>query len=138
MKTKNEDVYSYLQKIRTGIQGYGPKHSKVFKILAEEDFDFTVFIEAWLEDIDQTFLSKHIEWSENISKAVPNPQVIEAFKRLEAFRGADYIKNNIRLNDFRDASGQKLHELVFEYFPELFDKDQKIIDKYRSNLFRVC
>jgi len=38
------------------------------------------------------------------------------------------------LNDFKDDIDQTLHELTLKYYPEIFDMEEKKIEKYRHAL----
>ena len=45
----DENAGKYLKNIRSSIRGYGPKHSKIFKVMQEENFDLEPFIYQYFQ-----------------------------------------------------------------------------------------
>ena len=47
----------------------------------------------------------------------------------------DFATSNIKMEQFTDALDQTIHELVFKYYPEIFDKTEEHIGAYRKELY---
>ena len=137
IKTIDETAYNYLTKIRSNISGYGPKHSKVFKVIEAENFDLEFYIKKYVAGLTDLFIEQNYEWCDRI----PNPETAEkaavAFEKITQVVNSDYRNNAIRSSEFIDEVDQTLHELTFKYFPELFEKGEKHIDGYRNILSRT-
>jgi hypothetical protein len=137
IKTIDEAAYDYLTKIRSGIHGYGPKHSAVFKVIEAENFDLEPYIKTYVEGLTDLFIEQHYEWCDRLS----NPETVEkaavAFEKINQLVDEDYKNQNIKTDQFIDEVDQTLHELTFKYFPDLFEKGEKYIEEYRSILSRT-
>ncbi|MFA6152344.1 MAG: hypothetical protein WC716_13550 [Chitinophagaceae bacterium] len=129
-------VGKYLNRIRSGINGYGPKNSKIFKILQEENFDLDKYIIQYVENKDQDYVEKHIEWVNRVQSLSEdeNRHIDKSVQSIEEFITADYIKANINCDNFLDEFDQTVHELTLKFFPELFEKGEKYIFMYKQLL----
>jgi len=134
IKQVNPEAYQYITKIRTSMQGYGPKHTKVLAKLEEEGFDLEPYIKQFIESKDEIFISNHLDWVEGLFKLKVQETAKEAIKNINKSLGENYAKDNIKLNDFKDDIDQTLHELTLKYYPEIFDMEEKKIEKYRHAL----
>ena len=137
IKTIDEPAYDYLTKIRSNIHGYGPKHSKVFKVIEAENFDLEPYMQSYLEALTDLEIEQHYEWSDRLS----NPEIVEkaaaALENIKQVVNDDYKNNNIKSSEFMDELDQTLHELTFKYFPDLFEKGEEHIKSYRNILSRT-
>ena len=135
--TINEPAYNYLSKIRSNIQGYGPKHSKVFKVIEAENFDLEPYIKKYIASLTDLFVEQHYEWCDRISNPENVEKATEAFEKINQVVSSDYRHDVIKADEFIDEVDQTLHELTLKYFPELFEKEEKYIDAYIDILFRT-
>lgn len=135
--TINEPAYNYLSKIRSNIQGYGPKHSKVFKVIEAENFDLEPYIKKYIASLTDLFVEQHYEWCDRISNPENVEKATEAFEKINQVVNSDYRNDVIKADEFIDKVDQTLHELTLKYFPELFEKQEKYIDAYRDILFKT-
>lgn len=137
IKKIDEHAYDYLTKIRYNIHGYGPKHSKVFKVIEAENFDLEPYMQSYLEELTDLEIEQHYEWSERLS----NPEIVEkaaaALENIKQVVNDDFKNNNIKSSEFMDELDQTLHELTFRYFPDLFEKGEEHIKSYRNILSRT-
>jgi len=134
LKKTDEEIYKYLQKIRSNIHGYGPKHSKIFEVLTEEHFDLQPYIIKYIENLDDDFIDAHLEWVERISTPENREKSKQAVIEIKKGLPSDYAAYNIKFDQFKDDIDQTLHELTVKYFPELFEKDEEIFNKYKHLL----
>lgn len=133
----DNDAANYLKKIRSSMHGYGPKHSKVFKVMEEENFDLEPHIYKYVELIDEKYILQHVEWCDRIN-LLENKKTIETInKELSDVIDENYKNYNIRYVNFQDAIDKALHETTLKYFPELFEKGQKHIAAYKDELINI-
>jgi hypothetical protein len=124
----------YLDKIRSVIHGYGPKHSKVFKIMEDEGFNLEPFIIQYLESKDEVFFQQFDEWCSRLQFSSNQKEVKDSFEKLKSKVTPEYCLNNINKDAFKDALDQAIHETTLKYFPGLFEKGDKHIAAYKSKL----
>jgi hypothetical protein len=134
IKIIDQPAFLYLQNCRNDIGSYGPKHNEILEILTAEGFDLEKYIMAYTEQIDPNKLAQHIAWSENMKKGNNANIANEKVESLKEIVNEDYINYNIQFNNYKEAIDQKLHEVTFEFFPELFEKNPEILKKYKSLL----
>lgn len=131
------DAGKYLYKIRNEINGYGPKHSKIFKVIEEEGFDLEPYIHKFIESKDEQFIQQHKEWCDRLN-SLPNQQTANIqFEQLKSIINDDFREYNVNFNDYKDALDQAIHETTLKYFPQLFDKSKKHVAAYKSKLIDV-
>ena len=124
----------YLDNIRSSMHGYGPKHSKIFKVMEEEGFDIEPFIYKYFESKDTTYILQHVEWCEKAQTPENNKTAKESLKKLDVLVNDDYRNYNIKFDAYKDALDQSIHETTLTYFPELFEMSKKHIAAYRNEL----
>lgn len=130
-------VGRYLTRIRSGISGYGPKHSKVFATLHEENFDLSPYIAAYIESKDEVFVEQHLQSSNRKLGPEVQKSLKETFEQLAQFVNKDYVAANIGFDEFMDRFDQTVHELCLDSYPKLFDQGDKHIFMYRRLLQRT-
>ncbi len=134
-KENKPEIYNYLTKIRSSISGYGTKHSKVIKILLDENFDFETHLQSYLNEIDDDIIKAHYEHENRIIKPEDQAAVKKMFESFVQLIDEDFATSNIKMEQFTDALDQTIHELVFKYYPEIFDKTEEHISAYRKELY---
>jgi hypothetical protein len=124
--------YDYINKIRSGMHGYGPKHSKVLAVLQEEGYDLFPYLQTY---ITENMVEEHSEYDKRL-QASPKDSLKKALALLEAYQD-EMKKENIRHTNFLDQLDKTLHELTFSHYPELFEKGNDIVEAYRNHLTRT-
>lgn len=139
IETVDPPAGKYLNRIRTGINGYGPKNSKIFEILQEENFDLDKYIIQYIESKEQDYVEKHIEWVNRVQSCSDEERsnLDKSIQGIEKLITTDYIKANINFDNFLDEFDQTVHELTLKFFPELFEKGDKYIFMYKHLLSKT-
>jgi hypothetical protein len=137
ISSEEQETGAYLKQIRTGLRGYGPKHSKVLEIITEEGFDLTPYIYQMVESKDDEEIEDHLEWCDRLRMPENQQSIKESVEGLDKSLDENMIKSHMTMNNFRDEMDQTLHELTLKYFPALFEMDQKNIEAYKDVLVRI-
>ena len=137
LKETDEEIYTYLKKIRSNIHGYGLKHSKIFEVLNNEGFDIQPYLVRYISQLDEDFINAHLEWVARISTPENQANAQKNIATIKNSLPSNYAQYNIKLNQFRDDVDQKLHELTFNYFPELFEKSDDVLKTYKNTLINT-
>jgi hypothetical protein len=124
--------YNYIQKIRSNMHGYGPKHSKVLAVLQEEGYDFFPYLQTY---ITEDMVKRHTEYEKKL-QAMPE-RFVQKASNLFSFDLAEMKAENLRYTKFLDQLDKTMHELTFSYYPELFEKGDDIIKAYKNHLTRT-
>jgi hypothetical protein len=130
IKKTDFPAYQYIQKVRSDIGGYGPKHSKMFEVFEQEGFDMDRFLMVFANSFEDDMIAQHIEKFQIKN----NEGFNRAMKTLKEIATPNYIQENLKINNFTEAIDQKLHELTLEFYPEFFEKDIEYLNKYKSLL----
>jgi hypothetical protein len=133
----DKPAFDYLTKIRADIHGYGSKHSKIFAVIESEGFDLEKYIIQFITELDETDVDNHIAWCENLLSQKQQQKATEVFEKLSEIVTPQYVQHNLRFDAFKDEVDQMLHELTLKHFPELFEANEEVIDKYRNVLIRT-
>ncbi len=137
--TVDEPAYNYLNKIRNDMHGYGPKHSKIFKVIESESFDIEKYIILFLESLDENHITKHYDWCDRLQNQTPEAQQKqqEIIDDIVSIVDEDYRLWNIKYEEFLDSIDQTLHELTLKFYPDLFEMGENYIEEYRDIISRA-
>ena len=133
----DKDVYTYLSGIRKTIQGYGPKHSKVFDILNNEGFDMLPHIIHFLESIFEEGIQRHVDLCYSIVTPTNQIDMEAKLKRLNNAIPSNARQYGRTLNEFTDQLDINIHETVLQFFPELLEKGEKHTKAYKYELISL-
>jgi hypothetical protein len=136
IKRIDAPVGDYLTKIRTGISGYGPKHSKVFSVLEDENFDFAHYLQLYLDSWTADKIESHLEHNKTFNTPNTQQTAAKVMKNFDEIVTDDFRAGNIKHEAFTDEVDQVLHEVTLKYYPDIFDKSPEIISEYRNILSR--
>ena len=134
IQTVDVEAYNYLFKIRTSIGGYGPKHSKIFEVIDAENFDLKHYIHLFLATLTEDNIKQHYEWCESFTKKSNQEVAGKIRDKLDTLINDDYKNYNLKFAKFKDEVDEKLHELMFNHFPEFFDSGATFLKDYKNIL----
>jgi hypothetical protein len=122
--------YQYIKDIKKNIRGYGPKHSRILKALDEEGYDFSPHLQGMF---NQDQLAEHAEYNKRLATLPVNKELEKKMAELDEMV-ANMKESNKKYVRFLDAIDKQLHELTFEFYPELFEKGEAIVERYEYKL----
>jgi hypothetical protein len=114
-------IAEYFSKIRRNITGFGPKETKVWAMLQEEDFDMMPYLLDYLENMNAYLAPLNVPIDEKQRENLK--------KKLKALSGhfLEIKHSNLTGTAFKDMLLEKLTADVLAYYPEIFNSNPKYI-----------
>lgn len=123
------EIAAYFSQIRKNISGFGPKETKVWAMLQDEDFDIKQLLYSFFEHYPNCFVPV------NNKRSKEEQMAIEAsFEQLKQ-SGLNMKKSTLRNSAFKDDLLKHLSEKVLENFPEIFESTPAYIMEVKEILF---
>lgn len=134
-KEARPEIYNYIRSVRSGISGFGPKHSKMFQHFDDEGFDFKPLIKEYLEqtvDIETVY-----EWNQRIRQATPPQQerLQEGVDDLSSHFPAMKASTN-KWEEYADSLMEYATRRAVEIYPEITESDAEHIRALHDRLVR--
>jgi len=127
---------TYFSSVRKNIQGFGPKHGKMFRIFNEEEFDFLPLINDYLSDTSE------INWFKIQRPGYVPPDQLPDYKTLEACARdleqclEEVRKADIKNENFMDNTLTWLTAEILRIYPGIMNADGAHIRKLNELLVR--
>lgn len=130
------EIGAYYRSVRNNVKGLGPKHSKMFEIMDEEDFDHVPYIHAYINDtydLDEGY-ARHQKAmaSANDAKRVVE-QATEKSAALES-HFPSLRKSALRTEAFMDNLMEYLNNEALARYPEVFNAEPELIEAFHGKL----
>lgn len=127
-KLQHPEVGAYYRSVRSNVKGFGPKHSKMFAIMAEEGFDHMPHIYNYIKDCCNLEHYHQHDLKMKEYKATPEgAQKLEEKVTSMEEGMPDMRSSTIRNIAFMDHLLEVLTAEVLERYPEIFNSDPKYI-----------
>lgn len=140
-KQKEMPESKYFDNIRNNIKGFGPKHSKMFDALLEEQFDFMPLLKLYLDNDFEKHGVDFMEYRRNKSPEEVTQKDIEEAKEIEKI--AEDLKTtalsmrdfNLRHTELEDNLLEFLNNETLRLFPEIFNSKKEHIKELEEILY---
>lgn len=134
-KEAHPEIHAYINSIRKGIIGLGPKHGRVMDVLLEEGFEPLPLIKEYIQnECDLERYHRHdLKLRETIGKTTERKKLEHKTESLR-FLANDMKGNAIRLEDFTDQVMEYLGTEVAQQFPEIFNAQPELIEAFHTKL----
>jgi hypothetical protein len=125
LKVNHPNEAKYIDTIRSGLSGYGPKEDKIIEILEKEAFDFEKYMIFWIESVENR-VTQEIERQ---YKMAENPSHLEKLDSFLDLFDKYIIKEPINTSQFMDELEQVVLNHLIDNYPELTNAEPEDIKR---------
>jgi hypothetical protein len=135
IQSDHPDYYAYLQKVREGIDGWGPCEDKLFDTLGEEELKQVYdYLEEYL---------LQVEWMPRLFEQQKEIRSMTGTKRIELQEGAEKVVKELskgatimkseqrRYLTFCETVEKQIRQTAAEVYPELVDGDMEQLKEFK-------
>ncbi len=119
LQSRHPELAAYIQDIRKGIGGYGPKEWEVLDVLEAEGFEFERYFIEYLDDKPEMVADEF----ERQQRLLSNPGVMrklnENLEVLSQYEGGDFINGD----KFLDSLEKAILTWLMDNYPELTEAE---------------